>query len=216
VDLAGEPMLVRVIERTRRAAKLDEVVVATTTKPADDPIVEICGAHKWPWIRGSESDVLDRYYQAARIHRADIVVRVTSDCPLIDPDIIDTHVNLMLARWHEVDFVTNMMRQTFPLGLAVEVMPLDTLDRLWRLSTTDYLREHVTTLIYEKPELFVVAHVLNDTDLSAMRWTVDTPKDLVLIRRVYEHFRHSDFSWRDVLAAAKQHPEWSDMDRPTE
>jgi spore coat polysaccharide biosynthesis protein SpsF len=200
LDLAGEPMLARVVSRSRRAATLDEVVVATTTEPADEAIVELCAARGWPCFRGSEADVLDRYYRAALAYDADMVVRITSDCPLSDPEIVDSHVNRMLAGWREVDFVTNMMRQTFPVGLAVEAMPFDTLARMHRLSTTDYLREHVTALAYKRPELFVVEHVLNDVDLSAMRWTVDTADDLALVRRIYDYFGHDRFSWREALA----------------
>ena len=212
-ELAGEPMLARVVNRTQRAQTLDSVVVATTVQLADDIIVHLCNEQGWPYFRGNEKDVLDRYYRAALAHQADIVVRITSDCPLIDPGIIDSHVNRILSRWHEVDFVTNMMRQTFPLGLAVEAMPRDVLARMHRLSTTAYLREHVTTLAYEKPEWFIIDHVLNDINLSGMRWTVDTPKDLAFVRCIYDHFGHDRFTWREVLAVLKEHPEWLDINR---
>jgi spore coat polysaccharide biosynthesis protein SpsF len=201
-------MLARVVTRASRAKTLDEVVVATTIKPADDVIVEMCMGRRWSHSRGSEIDALDRYYRAALAYNADIVVRITSDCPLIDPEIIDSHVNRMRARWHEIDFVSNMMRQTFPLGLAVEVMPFDVLTRMHRLSTTDYEKEHVTTLAYEKPGWFVVDHIVNDVDLSGMRWTVDTAEDMAFVRLIYEHFRHDCFSWREILAVLEQYPEW--------
>jgi spore coat polysaccharide biosynthesis protein SpsF len=212
-DLSGESMLARVINRSRRAKTLDELVIATSTMPADEAIAELCVARGWQCFRGSEDDVLDRYYRAALAHHADVVVRITSDCPLIDPELIDIHVNRMQSRRHEVDFVTNMMRQSFPLGLAVEVMPIDVLARMHRLSTTAYLREHVTTLAYEKPEWFVVDHVLNDKDLSWMRWTVDTAEDLDFVRRIYECFGHDRFSWREVLPVLEQHPDWLDINR---
>ncbi len=211
--LAGQPMLVRVVERCQRASTVGDVVVATTTKSDDDPIVEVCRQQHWPYVRGSEADVLGRYYQAASVYRADAIVRVTSDCPFSDPALVDRHVNNLLSSWNTVDFVTNMIRQTFPLGLAVEAMPHDVLARMDRMSTTAYLREHVTTLAYEKPDWFSVAHVCHDRDLSGMRWTVDTPEDFEFARRIYEYFGHDRFSWQEVLSVVKAHPEWEAINR---
>jgi spore coat polysaccharide biosynthesis protein SpsF len=211
--LGEESVLGCVMNRVRRASSLQDVVVATTTAPRDDVIVDLCRAREWSWFRGSEEDVLGRYWQAARANEADAVVRVTSDCPLIDPEIIDCHVERLSAGWRTVDFVTNMMKQTFPLGLAVEAMPLDVLARMDRLSTTPYLREHVTTLAYERPEWFLVDRVLNDVDLSRMRWTVDTLEDLAFVCRIFDHFGHDRFGWREVLAVLAQRPEWAENNR---
>lgn len=212
-DLAGEPMLARVVERTRRARHLDEVVVATSDLEADDRIARLCAERGWACFRGSESDVLDRYYRAAFALRADVVVRVTSDCPLIDPDLIDLHVERLLEGWSETDFVTNMLRQSFPLGLAVEVMPIDVLARMNRMSQTPELREHVTTLAYVEPERFRIENIVHETDLSGMRWTVDTAEDLEFVRQVFAHFGHDRFTWQSVLAALDEHPEWAEINR---
>jgi spore coat polysaccharide biosynthesis protein SpsF len=212
-DLCGEPMLARVVERTRRASSLNEVVVATSKLPADEAIVRLCADRGWTCFRGSEPDVLERYYQAALAYRAELIVRVTSDCPLTDPELIDRHVEKMLQRWCYADFVSNMLQQSFPLGLAVEVMPLDVLARMHRMSRTAELREHVTTLAYAEPEWFRTESVLHGTDLSHMRWTVDTAPDLEFVRRVFAHFGHDRFSWREVLTAVEQHPEWGDNNR---
>lgn len=212
--LLGEaPVLDCVINRVGRAKTLHDVVVATTTASRDDAIVDRCRTRGWSWFRGDEDDVLGRYWQAALANNADVVVRVTSDCPLIDPEIIDCHVAKLLEGWRSADFVTNMMRQTFPLGLAVEAMPFDVLARMERLSTTPYLREHVTTLAYERPELFLVEHVLHGVDLSGMRWTVDTPEDLAFVRRIFGHFGQDHFSWREVLSVLTRHPEWAEINR---
>jgi spore coat polysaccharide biosynthesis protein SpsF len=212
-DLGGQTVLARVVNRTRRATLLDEVVVATSTVPGDDVIVEECRRLNVPCFRGDENDVLDRYYQCARQFQADVVVRITSDCPLIDWELIDVHVERLKSRWHEVDFVTNMMRQSFPLGLAVEAMPMDVLARMKRMSQTEELREHVTTLAYIEPKWFQVDHVTNPENLSHMRWTVDTHEDLKLVRFIFDHFRRDRFSWKEVLSVLEQHPEWAQINR---
>jgi len=214
MDLSGEPMLARVVERTRRARTVDEVVVATSTLPADDRIARLCESREWACFRGSELDVLDRYYQAALRFGAEVVVRVTSDCPLIDPELIDQHVQTLLERISETDFVTNMLQQSFPLGLAVEAMPIDVLARMNRMSRTSQLREHVTTIAYERPEWFRIEHIRHAIDLSEMRWTVDTAEDLEFVRRIFAHFGHDHFKWKEVLPVLDEHTEWSDINRP--
>jgi spore coat polysaccharide biosynthesis protein SpsF len=212
-DLAGQTVLARVVNRTRRAALLDEVVVATTQQPADDAIIKECERLQVACFRGEEADVLDRYDRAAKQFSADAVVRITSDCPLIDPELIDEHVRRLLHRWTEMDFVTNMAKPTFPLGLAVEAMPADVLSRMKRLSQTSELKEHVTTLAYVEPEWFRIDHILYSNDLSHMRWTVDTPEDLELVRLIFQHFGNDNFSWKDVLPVLEQHPGWSEINR---
>jgi spore coat polysaccharide biosynthesis protein SpsF len=208
-DLGGETVLARVVNRTRRAKLLDEVVVATSVETPDDAIVEECERLSVACFRGNEADVLDRYFRAAQKFAADAVVRVTSDCPLIDPKLMDEHVRRLLSCWAEVDFVTNMARPTFPVGLAVEAMPFDVLWRMKRMSDTDELKEHVTTLAYVEPDLFRIDHIRYLEDLSYLRWTLDTKEDLELLRLIFQHFGDDRFSWTDVLAVVAQHPEWS-------
>src|SRR5579863_1184664 len=212
-DLCGETVLARVVNRSRRAALVDEVVVATTVRDADDAIVKECERLAVEYFRGDEADVLDRYYRAAGKFSADAIVRITSHCPLIDPELIDEHVRHLLDHSAELDFVTNMVKQTFPLGLAVEAMPADVLCRMKRMSQTDVLKEHVTTLAYLEPELFRVGHILHSEDLSHLRWTVDTEEDLELVRLIFQHLGSDRFSWKDVLPAWEQHPSWSEINR---
>jgi spore coat polysaccharide biosynthesis protein SpsF len=212
-DLAGEPMLARVVERTRRAGMLNEVVVATSVLPTDDRIAQLCAERGWTCFRGSETDVLDRYYHAALEFQADIIVRVTSDCPLIDPQLIDRHVERLMKRWAEVDLVTNMLQQSFPLGLAVEALPLDVLIRMNRMSLARELREHVTTLAYVEPEWFQIDNILHTSDLSKMRWTVDTAEDLELVRRIVTFFGNDRFSWEEVLSLLEERPDWAQINQ---
>jgi spore coat polysaccharide biosynthesis protein SpsF len=212
-DLGGETVLARVVNRARRATLLDEVVVATSVLPADDAIVQECERLEVACFRGDELDVLDRYYRAGIKFNADLIVRVTSDCPLIDPHLVNEHVNRLLSRWVQVDFVTNMVKQTYPLGLAVEAMPADVLARMKRMSQSDMLKEHVTTLAYVEPGWFQIDHVLHAVDLSRLRWTVDTQEDLDLVRLIFQHFGHDRFSWEQVLPVMEQHPEWIEINR---
>jgi spore coat polysaccharide biosynthesis protein SpsF len=206
-DLAGEPALVHVVERTRRATTLDAVVVATTAQPADESIVQLCTERGYPCVRGSEDDVLDRYYRAAQQYHADVVVRITADCPLIEPAIID-HV-VQTFRRHRCDYVSNSLPpRTYPRGLDVEVFRFAALARAWHEDTNPTWREHVTPYIRRNPERFSLHAVAHDGDYSAMRWTVDTEEDLALVRHIYEHFGNNTFSWQDVLMLLEQHPEW--------
>ncbi|MDT7947017.1 MAG: glycosyltransferase family protein [Thermoflexus sp.] len=213
-DLAGEPMLARVVNRTCRAKTLQEVVIATTTNTVDDVIVKLCEARGWSWFRGSEEDVLDRYYRAAKKYQADFIVRITSDCPLIDPEVIDQVVQEFLERQPEVDYASNTWpRRTFPRGLDTEVMRMDVLERAWREDRNPAWREHVTPYIYRNPDRFRIHNVVSPVDYSAMRWTVDTQEDLAFVRQIYDYFGHDRFSWREVLKVLEEHPEWLEINR---
>ena len=196
---------------------LDEVVVATTVQPADEAIVGLCAKRGWPCFRGDEEDVLDRYYHAAITHQADVVVRITSDCPLIEAEIVDQVVGEFLERQPEVDYACNVLpRRSFPRGLDTEVMRFDVLERAWCEDLNPAWREHVTPYIQRNPYLFHIHGIMNEVDYSHMRWTVDTPEDMAFVRRIYSHFGHDRFSWREVLTVLEQHPEWLEINRRVE
>ncbi len=210
IELAGEPMLVRCVNRTRRAQVLDEVVVATTTLAADDAIARLCDQHGWPCFRGAQDDVLDRYYQAAKAHQADIVVRITSDCPLIDPEIVCQVVDQFLALGHKADYAYNVLPHgEDPRGLDVEVLRFEVLEQIWRIDDNPARREHVTAYISQHPELFRSHPVV--VDLPPIRWTVDTPEDLQLVSNIYEHFGHDLFTSQQVLSALEDNPNWVEL-----
>jgi len=214
LDLGGEPMLVRVVARTRRAKLIDKVVVATTSQPDDEAIGSLCVSQGWPYYRGSEADVLDRYYQAAVAHQADVIVRITSDCPMIEPKIVNRVVQEFLVRQPEVDYASNvLLRRTFPRGLDTEVIRFGALERAWREDTNPAWREHVTPYIHRQPEFFGLYNVTNVSDSSHMRWTVDTSADLAFVRRIYDHFGHDHFSWQEVLVLLAKHPAWLNINR---
>ena len=209
-DIAGKPMLAWVVERARRAHTVSEVVIATTVEPSDDPIVSFCAQMGYACTRGSLEDVLDRYYQAARAYHADVVVRVTADCPLIDPAEID-HVVREYQR-SGVDFAANRLPppfgRTYPIGLDTEVCSFAALERAWRETKEPYQREHVMPYLYEQPGRFKVLRVDHDPDYGDLRWTVDTPQDLDLVRAIFERMAgRVDFGWLDVLELFQREPE---------
>jgi len=207
MDLLGEPVLVRDVNRLRRSKLLDEIVIATTNLPADDQIVSLCQERGWLYSRGDENDLLDRYYQAARARDVDVVVRVTSDCPMIDPEVVDRVIGVLLDLPH-VDYVSNTLPpRTFPRGLDTEAMTFEALERAWKEDTDPKLREHATPYIYRNPDKFQIHGVINGMDLSSHRWTLDTPEDLAFIRAVYERFGNDHFTTKDVLEYLDKHPE---------
>ena len=211
LELAGEPMITRVVNRVNRAKTFAEVVIATTTEPADDALSAVCSAKKWACFRGSQDDVLDRYYLAALAHGADVVVRITSDCPLIEPEIIDQVVRQLISQ-PAVDYACNLLpHRTFPRGLDVEAFWMRTLANLWAKDENPSWREHVTQYLHQNPDEFRICGLTQECDLSAMRWTVDTREDLALIRQIYEAFGHDNFSMREVVSLLEQHPHWSDL-----
>lgn len=211
-DIGGHPMLVRVVERARRASSLDGVIVATTTLIEDDVVEDLCAQRGYPCRRGHPTDVLDRYYRVAREAGAGVVVRLTADCPLIDPALIDQVVLAFLSSEPPADFAANRLprERTFPIGLDTEVCTFAALARAWAEAEEAYQREHVMPYLYDPPGRFRVLVVRCERDLSHLRWTVDTPEDLELVRRLYGHFgNRDDFAWQDVLALVEQNPSLS-------
>lgn len=214
LDLAGEPLLVRVVNRTRRAKAVNEVVVATTLQPVDHDIVSLCDQKGWHCFRGSEDDVLDRYYHAALAYRADVIVRITSDCPLIEPEIVDRVMQAFSEGQPGIDYACNVLpTRTFPRGLDTEIISFEALERAWNEDLNPRSREHVTPYIYQNDHLFQLHGIVNEVDYSHMRWTVDTPEDLEFVRCIYDHFGHDCFAWQEVLAVLRDKPEWLEINR---
>ena len=213
LPLAGEPMLTRLVERLRRVQRADGIVVATTTNATDDPIAALCAQLGVPCHRGSEHDVLSRYADAARLQGADVVVRITSDCPLIDPALID-----QVIATHEEgdsDYVSNMLPPTWPYGMAVEVFSATALAQAHAEATQVAEREHVTPFIYWHPERYRLRNVASPVDLCHPRWTVDTPEDYQLVKRLFEALlpTHPRFTLNDILSILDLHPHWSSLNQ---
>ncbi len=214
MDLGGEPMLVRCINRLSRARTLSETVVATTTRGRDDAIARVCSTRAWPCFRGSEHDLLDRYYQAALAFKADAVVRITSDCPLIEPSIVDILVTKFRKERLNTDYVsTSIPKRTFPRGLEAEIMSMDALERAWKEDRNPAWREHVTPYIYRNPSDFRIDGVSCANDWSYMRWTVDTAADLAFVRKIYNSFDDDHFTWEEVIRLLEMNPDWLEINR---
>ncbi len=214
LEIGGKPMLAWVLERAARASLVQQVMVATTTDPTDDAIGDFCRANGWACSRGSLFDVLDRYYQAARAAQADVIVRLTADCPLIDPALIDHTLEAFLRSG--VDFAANRLpppwQRTYPIGLDIEVCSFAALERAWREAVQPYEREHVMPYLYDAPGRFRTLLVNTEPDYGQLRWTVDTPEDLEFLRALVAQLGgRDDFSWLDVLAVVQAHPELAEI-----
>lgn len=210
-DILGEPMLIREVLRVRRAQSIGQVIVATTVLPEDDIIAKVCRARGIPCYRGHALDVLDRYYQAAQIFNAEVIVRLTGDCPLIDPQEIDRTVRAFFDTG--VDFTANRLpppwKRTTPIGMDTEVVSFNNLARAWLEADTKHAREHVMPYFYEQEGRFSVLLVDHDPDLGGYRLTVDTPEDLALVREIYAHFDGTDdFLVGEMISLLEEHPEW--------
>jgi len=210
MDLAGKPMLERQLERLRGCSLVDELVLAVTTNRDDDPLVELARRLDVRWYRGSEHDVLSRYVGAAREARAELVVRVTSDCPLIDPRETDAVVEALDERATTCDFASNTLEPDLPRGLDTEALWADVLERTGRMATSAPAREHVTWFCYaERPDLFSLYAVRRPFYAHDLRWTVDTAADLKLVRRLYAELAlaERDVPLADVIAHVRANPE---------
>lgn len=204
-DLEGETMLARVVARSRRARRLHAVVVATSDRPSDDVVAAEAGRLGVPVFRGSEDDVLGRFAGAARAHRADAVVRITADCPLIDPAVIDWVVGRFLET--APDYASNTLRRTFPRGLDVEVITSGALAEAAVEATAPADRAHVTPFIHQQPERYRLESVELAEDWSSLRWTVDTAADLELARELYRRLGGDVFGWRQALELVVADPD---------
>ena len=216
LPLAGAPLLVRFMERVLRSRSAHAVVVATTTKPSDDVLVDLCVQHGYHVFRGHDTDLLDRHYQCAREFNADVVVKVPSDCPLIDPAIIDRVIDTYVRERPNVDFVSNLHPASYPDGNDVEVMSFPLLETAWKRAHRPHEREHTTPWMWDNNPLVQCMNVVWETGLDYSmihRWTIDYAEDYMLIKAVYEHLyeRHPSFTTGEILDLIEHHPEIAAM-----
>jgi len=216
MPLAGRPMLAHVVERMRRTDGLDEVVVATSLLPEEEPLVELCRSLAVRCVRGSPLDVLDRYRQAAAEADAGTVIRITSDCPLISPRVTRAVLDAYLTGG--CDYCSNCHQRTYPRGLDTEVFSRAALDAAAGEAREPGEREHVTPFIWRRPQRFRLREVTDPVDRSNLRWTVDTPEDYALAGRIYAAMLpdRPAFDYAEVLELLRQNPEWSALNAHVE
>jgi spore coat polysaccharide biosynthesis protein SpsF len=213
MPVAGKPLLHVMLDRVLAASSARTVVVATTTDPVDDAIVDLCSEIRVAAFRGHATDLLDRHLQAARVHHADLVVKIPSDCPLIDPEIIDRIISYGESHSGEFDYVSNLHPATYPDGNDVEVMTMKALETAWTEATRPLEREHTTPFLWEHPERFAIANLAWETgrDYSMThRWTIDYVEDYNFIRAVYEELSPDGktlFSLNDILGLLERRPD---------
>lgn len=213
-QVCGHSLLALQIERLRRAKLLDQIIVATTVNETDRPIVELCQQIGVPYYRGSEHDVLARYYDAATVFQADPIVRITADCPLIDPQIVDGVIQFFLDQQAKYDYVSNTLERHLPRGMDTEVFTFRALAEAYKKATIPYQREHVTPFIYENFRLFRLGSFkYTQLDLSKHRWTVDTAEDFQLIKMIIEALYpvNPEFNLQDILKLLAEHPDWMEI-----
>lgn len=208
-------MLYYVIERLKRLSHSCLIIVATSEEDADDPIEAWCDREKIACFRGSEEDVLDRFVKAARRYEADIVVRVTGDCPLIDPKVVDLALQQFLEHYPGYDYLSNTIKRTFPRGFDVEVFKLDALERAHEEAEYTEEREHVTPYIWRHPESFSLGSLFYKEDFSDLRLTVDTKEDFSLISKILEALWLKDpgFGLEELVKLLDLNPEWAEINR---
>lgn len=204
--IVGKPMLWHIIERLKKAKLLDNIMIATTDKEIDKPILKLADDSGIDSYAGNEEDVLDRYYQAATKSHVNGVARITADCPLIDPYLTDKVIQRYLMG--DCDYATNTLVQTFPDGLDVEVFSYTSLETAWKEARWASEREHVTPYISKNPDKFKLANVENSVNLSHLRWSVDEVEDMEFVRQIYKYlYKEAQiFSMEDVLELLRKYP----------
>ncbi len=212
LPLAGKPLLQRMTERVLKSEFAGTVVVATTLEKVDDQIVQLCKQEQFHCFRGDSTNLLDRHYQAALEFGADVVLKVPSDCPLIDPKIIDRVIGFYRNNAGDYDYVSNLHPASYPDGNDVELMTFPALERAWKNSVKQLEKEHTTPYIWENQDHFRIGNVLWETerDLSkTCRLTIDYQEDYELIKKIFEHLYPQDpeFSLNDILSLLEQQPD---------
>lgn len=211
--IEGRTVLEHVINRVQAAKKIDDIVIATTVKKKDLEIVQLCAKLGISIFCGSEDDVLDRYYQTARLFKAEHIVRITSDCPLIDPKVIDKVIELYFNK--NADYATNTIPETFPDGLDTEIFSFEILSTAWKNAKLFSEREHVTPYIRKNPNIFKLANFKSNINLKNKRWTIDESIDLKFIKIIYKNLYAKDslFGMRKILDFLKTHPEVEEINK---
>jgi len=214
----GKTVLEHDIDRIKRVKNIDEIVIATTTEDKDIEIAKEAERLNTPYFRGSESDVLSRYYYAAKEHEADVVVRLTSDCPLLDPKVTEAIIAYYLDNMDRYDYVSNTLERSYPRGLDTEVFSFKVLERAFNEAVLERDREHVTPYLYLNKDKFNLGSYKSEVDYSENRWTLDTEEDFTLINKIYDalYSKNQFFGMQEILELLKEQPELKEINREIE
>ncbi len=206
LKIFGRTVLEHIICRVKSAKSIDEIYIATTTDSSDDCLEEIAELCKVKLYRGSENDVLDRFYQVAKLAHADIICRITADDPFKDPIIIDQFMEKFLDA--SCDYVSNTLIPTYPEGIDIEIFSMQALEKAWREAKKNSEREHVTPYIWKNQQIFKVLNIKNEIDLSNLRWTLDNAIDWVFVQQVYDclYEKTKIFLMKDILELIEKYP----------
>ncbi|AWI03683.1 cytidylyltransferase domain-containing protein [Clostridium drakei] len=214
--VCGKTVLEHDIDRLKRVKNIDEIVIATTNLQQDDIIVKESERLGVKYFRGSEKNVLSRYYYAAKENNAEVIVRVTSDCPLIDSEITEEIIQYYIDNNYKYDYVSNTVARTYPRGLDTEVFSFTALEKAFCETVLDKDKEHVTPYIWEDTNTFKLGYFVNDIDYSDLRWTLDTKDDFELIKTIYEHLyleKGNDFNMKDILNLYENYPQLAEINK---
>jgi spore coat polysaccharide biosynthesis protein SpsF len=208
-EIQGKSLLELQFNRLKRSQKVDNVIIATSYESNDDCIAELCHDLSIPCFRGSEKDVLERYYLAAKHYDLDVIIRTNGDCPFIDATIIDNLISIWQLNFPRFDYVSNILEETFPLGMHIEIFSLSAIKRALDESIADDEHEHVTAYIYRNKKIFNVLNVRNEQDFSQYRWTIDYPEDFTFVEEIYKRFgiNDSSFGMHDIVRLLEKEPE---------
>ena len=213
MDIREKSMLWHVINRLKFSKKLNDIILAIPDTKENDILEKFAKNNKVKYFKGSEEDVLSRYYETAKNFKVDVIVRITSDCPLIDPEIVDLVIKKHLSSG--ADYTSNVQIRTYPKGMDVEVLNFQALEKASREAKDSADREHVTLYIRKHPNIFKQANVANNKDLSSMRWTVDEKEDLDFVRKIYDKLYQEGkiFLMQEVLKLLKKNPQLLEINR---
>lgn len=213
LELEGKPILWHIYNRLKQCCTLNEIVISTGEYKNNKEICDFASVNNIPLFIGSEIDLIDRLYKTAINHNAEAIVRITADCPLVDPKIVDTLVTKFLEKNQQFDIITNCEKRTFPHGLDIEVISTKTLKKLWEEIKEPQLREWFPFFIQKNHDMFKIFNMENNDDLSKLRWTLDYPEDYEFLKQIYKNLFHSQkiFYMQNILNLLKKYPKLKEI-----
>ncbi|MCX9081605.1 MAG: glycosyltransferase family protein [Candidatus Methanoperedens sp.] len=207
MKILDKPVLWHVVNRARKSRYIENIIVATTEKHTDDIICEFCRESGIDYFRGSENDVLDRYYQCAKEYGIDIIVRLTADDPLNDSFVIDKLIETFLELSPNIDYVGSDLNFKYPVGVGAQIFSFEALERVWNETHDDFEREHVMLYLLRNPEKFRISGIKTEFDYSNHRWTLDYIEDFRFIEAIYQHFQNGYFTMEELIDYLNNNPQ---------